>query len=176
MKSLIFPIFLMVLISACTQQPEANVCPEDAKLCPDGTSVGRVPPTCEFAACPVIETNETNETTEPPRLQGSTTFSGGISITLTSPVGGENWIKGSMQTISWNSVGIAHYQLWYTTDSSLQCEGGSWTLLQSHPYQPTSFNWDLPSISSNTFRVRIEGHDSGHGTLGYTCSGEFSIT
>jgi hypothetical protein len=27
-------------------------CVMDAKICPDGTSVGRVPPNCEFAACP----------------------------------------------------------------------------------------------------------------------------
>jgi|GEM_PF-5415898 len=27
-------------------------CTEEAKLCPDGSSVGRVPPRCEFAPCP----------------------------------------------------------------------------------------------------------------------------
>jgi hypothetical protein len=27
-------------------------CTEDAKICPDGTGVGRVPPSCEFAPCP----------------------------------------------------------------------------------------------------------------------------
>jgi hypothetical protein len=32
---------------------EQNVaCTEDAKLCPDGSAVGRVPPACEFAPCP----------------------------------------------------------------------------------------------------------------------------
>jgi hypothetical protein len=28
------------------------VCTLDVKLCPDGSSVGRVPPSCEFAPCP----------------------------------------------------------------------------------------------------------------------------
>ena len=28
------------------------VCTLEAKLCPDGSSVGRVPPSCEFAPCP----------------------------------------------------------------------------------------------------------------------------
>lgn len=28
------------------------VCTQEAKLCPDGTYVGRVPPSCEFATCP----------------------------------------------------------------------------------------------------------------------------
>ncbi len=36
-------------------QPESKdavACPMDAKVCPDGSSVGRVPPDCEFALCP----------------------------------------------------------------------------------------------------------------------------
>lgn len=28
------------------------MCPMDAKICPDGSAVGRVAPSCEFAACP----------------------------------------------------------------------------------------------------------------------------
>jgi hypothetical protein len=31
---------------------ENVVCTQDAKLCPDGSGVGRVPPSCEFARCP----------------------------------------------------------------------------------------------------------------------------
>lgn len=31
---------------------EPVFCTMDAKVCPDGSSVGRVPPTCEFAECP----------------------------------------------------------------------------------------------------------------------------
>ena len=30
----------------------AAICPQDAMLCPDGSSVGRTGPNCEFAACP----------------------------------------------------------------------------------------------------------------------------
>ncbi len=36
-------------------------CPMDAKVCPDGSSVGRVPPDCEFAKCPVVEESIENE-------------------------------------------------------------------------------------------------------------------
>ncbi len=42
-------------------EPGANLntaaCTLEAKVCPDGTSVGRVPPSCEFAACPGTNTN-----------------------------------------------------------------------------------------------------------------------
>jgi len=31
---------------------ENAVCTQDAKLCPDGSSVGRTGPNCEFAKCP----------------------------------------------------------------------------------------------------------------------------
>ncbi len=32
--------------------PGGVVCTKDAKLCPDGSSVGRTGPSCEFAPCP----------------------------------------------------------------------------------------------------------------------------
>ena len=32
--------------------PSTVACPEDAKVCPDGTTVSRVPPSCDFAPCP----------------------------------------------------------------------------------------------------------------------------
>ncbi len=38
--------------------PESLVaCTMDAKICPDGSSVGRVGPNCEFAACPDVVAN-----------------------------------------------------------------------------------------------------------------------
>lgn len=36
------------------QPPVKKACPMDAKMCPDGTSVGRTLPNCEFASCPEI--------------------------------------------------------------------------------------------------------------------------
>ncbi len=41
-------------------------CTEDARVCPDGSSVGRIPPACEFAACPTtpeITPNQPSNTT-----------------------------------------------------------------------------------------------------------------
>jgi len=37
-------------VAACTDV--ATVCTQDVKQCPDGSYVGRVPPSCEFAPCP----------------------------------------------------------------------------------------------------------------------------
>lgn len=35
--------------------PPSVSCTMDVKICPDGTAVGRVPPTCEFAPCPGVQ-------------------------------------------------------------------------------------------------------------------------
>lgn len=37
--------------------PEPVFCTQDAKQCPDGSYVGRTGPNCEFAVCPVQNTN-----------------------------------------------------------------------------------------------------------------------
>ena len=39
------------LASSCAGDPNA-ICTQEVKLCPDGSSVGRVPPFCSFAPCP----------------------------------------------------------------------------------------------------------------------------
>jgi hypothetical protein len=43
-----------------SQVPPANppvvACTMDAKICPDGSAVGRIPPSCQFAACPATQT------------------------------------------------------------------------------------------------------------------------
>lgn len=62
-------IFLIIvaafLLTACvpiTEKPVA--CTMEAKLCPDGSAVGRTGPNCEFAPCPKQNnTNENNTTT-----------------------------------------------------------------------------------------------------------------
>jgi len=69
-------VILLVFLVACTgveipgvpvedapeepEQPEAPApepvgCPEDAKICPDGTTVVRVAPECKFEECPEVE-------------------------------------------------------------------------------------------------------------------------
>lgn len=35
-----------------TPTPYGVACTEDAKICPDGSTVGRIQPNCEFAPCP----------------------------------------------------------------------------------------------------------------------------
>jgi PBP1b-binding outer membrane lipoprotein LpoB len=49
-KILIFSLFVIVIISGCSKiHPKA--CTEEAKICPDGSAVGRTGPNCEFTPC-----------------------------------------------------------------------------------------------------------------------------
>lgn len=61
MKELFLGVVLIVLIGVGgffyrntmeEHVPSPVACTEEARVCPDGSAVGRVSPTCEFAACP----------------------------------------------------------------------------------------------------------------------------
>ncbi len=54
-------IFVLVIILAFLYvvfQPKSQACTAEAKICPDGTAVGRTKPNCEFAPCPDVEINK----------------------------------------------------------------------------------------------------------------------
>jgi hypothetical protein len=53
-----------------------QVCTQEAKLCPDGSAVGRTGPNCEFTACPTSAATSTKLTTY---LGGQVT---GLNITI----------------------------------------------------------------------------------------------
>lgn len=45
-----------------SKTPKPKACTEEAKICPDGSSVGRTGPNCEFVPCPLLTPAEpTNE-------------------------------------------------------------------------------------------------------------------
>ena len=55
---------MLILTLGCTQQVppvnNATACTEEAKICPDGSAVGRTGPNCTFAPCPSIVGNDTD--------------------------------------------------------------------------------------------------------------------
>ena len=61
MKKIILLLFslMIIFIIGCNVKNKPIVCTQDAKLCPDGSSVGRIPPNCEFAECPATRENPT---------------------------------------------------------------------------------------------------------------------
>lgn len=59
-KKVLFTIFAVVLLGGVSflvwqnfsNKPEPISCTQEAKLCPDGSAVGRTGPNCEFTSCP----------------------------------------------------------------------------------------------------------------------------
>ncbi len=49
---IIVGLFAIVSDAVKTPAPGARACTDEARLCPDGSAVGRVGPNCEFAQCP----------------------------------------------------------------------------------------------------------------------------
>jgi len=49
---IIFVLMLGMLVFGCLESPGPVACTAEAKLCPDGSYVGRVPPDCGFSPCP----------------------------------------------------------------------------------------------------------------------------
>ena len=52
---LILAIAAIIALSSCAKQPNGVACTMEAKMCPDGSYVGRQGPNCEFAKCPKTE-------------------------------------------------------------------------------------------------------------------------
>lgn len=64
---LILAIIGLVFVSGCIQP---TACTEDARMCPDGSTVVREGPDCEFAACPTEELPKAPENMVNPMIAG----------------------------------------------------------------------------------------------------------
>ncbi len=83
---LVLVVIIGVRMSMQTQ-PEEIACTADAMMCPDGSSVGRVGPNCEFAACPSVP-----EEKEDPIVN---LFSPKADTMIASPIGITGKARGS---------------------------------------------------------------------------------
>ncbi len=61
MKLSVFVISILLIgliaLFGCTNENNVVACTEEAKICPDGSAVGRIGPNCEFADCPKLPKN-----------------------------------------------------------------------------------------------------------------------
>jgi hypothetical protein len=67
-------------VSEVLEQPEAVACTMEAKMCPDGSYVGRIGPRCEFAPCPLVTVPIDSTVTLEARI-GETVSAFGVVIT-----------------------------------------------------------------------------------------------
>jgi len=73
------------------------------------------------------------------------------SVQLNTPNGGEIWIAGTQQNITWTSVSIDSVKLEYSTNN-----GNTWTTItQSTTASNSPYAWTLPNVGHKNYIVRI---------------------
>jgi photosystem II stability/assembly factor-like uncharacterized protein len=90
-------------------------------------------------------------------------------ITILSPIGGETWVYGTTQTISWSRVGastLVVIQLNRTYPS------GTWVTLATT--SALSFSWSVTSPATSNARIRV--YFSSYPSDGDTCDASFTIS
>jgi hypothetical protein len=81
------------------------------------------------------------------------------SLMLVSPNGGEVWVSGSSQTITWTSELVTNTKLEYTTNN-----GSDWLeIIASTPATSGSYIWQIPNTTSTETKVKIS--DVSNATL-----------
>jgi hypothetical protein len=93
------------------------------------------------------------------------------SLTVTVPNGGETWIVGATQTITWTKTGtLADVKLEYSTDGGVTYPN---LIAASTPASNLSYAWTVPDAISTTARVRITLNADA--TVTDASNGDFSI-
>jgi len=78
-------------------------------------------------------------------------------LTTTSPNGGESWLGGSSQNITWTTTGtIANVKIEYSTNG-----GSSYTTIVASIANTGTFAWTVPNTASANCLVRISEAASG---------------
>jgi hypothetical protein len=73
------------------------------------------------------------------------------SIKVIYPNGGERWIAGSTQNITWEAEGIQNIKIEYTTNS-----GVTWDTVAASAPNTKAYAWNsIPSISSDNCKIKV---------------------
>ena len=133
MKYIIYIVLAIIVIGAAfTVIKSQNVvvpinsvaCTQEAKLCPDGSAVGRVGPMCEFSACPGLFPTSSTTSSDLIRVvspQSGATISS--PVTITGEARGTWYFEASFPIVivDWDGkiIGTGHAQAngdWMTTE------------------------------------------------------------
>ncbi len=89
---------------------------------------------------------------------------------LLSPNGGENWLVGSTQNITWTSSGVTNVKIENTTNN-----GTTWTqIIASVAATPASYSWTVPNTPSTNCKVRIS--DASNASVTDVSNNVFTIS
>jgi endonuclease/exonuclease/phosphatase family metal-dependent hydrolase len=91
------------------------------------------------------------------------------SVTVTSPNGGESFVGGSTQNITWTASGVTNVKLEYTLT------GSTWSVITSSTAASAgSYAWTVPSSATTTAQVRVS--DAANSAITDTSNAAFTIT
>jgi hypothetical protein len=89
-------------------------------------------------------------------------------ITITSPVGGENWMNCNQYNITWTAAGTSGlYKIEYSTDG-----GSTYSTLTT---SSTSYLWTIPNTVSNSSNCFVRVSDAGNLSITSKNASPFSI-
>ncbi len=95
------------------------------------------------------------------------------SLWITSPNGGETWVVGATNNITWTKFGsIANVELRYSTDGGSTYPVGN-IIIASTPAAGLSYSWTIPDAIGNQLRVKIA--DTGDVTVYAASAANFGI-
>lgn len=99
------------------------------------------------------------------------TSTGTPSVTVLTPNGGESWIAGSAQTITWGTGGLGG-----TVSIAINRDypGGTWETLAASTANDGSYGWTVTSPTTTTARIRITSVETPAATD--VSNANFSIT
>jgi endonuclease/exonuclease/phosphatase family metal-dependent hydrolase len=91
------------------------------------------------------------------------------SVTVGSPNGGESWVGGSSQSITWTASSVSNVKLEYTTD------GSTWNLISaSTPASAGSYSWVVPNTATTAAKVRVS--DAANISITDSSDAAFTLT
>ncbi len=92
------------------------------------------------------------------------------TLTLTKPNGGEQWLIGSVQAITWaDNSGLNSVKIELSTNG-----GATYSIIAANAPNNGSYAWAVPNSPSSTCRIRIS--DPADGNPVDTGNGDFTIT
>ncbi|MBT4482175.1 MAG: DUF5050 domain-containing protein, partial [Candidatus Latescibacteria bacterium] len=79
------------------------------------------------------------------------TIASAVSLTLTSPNGGESWEASTQQNITWTHVNMDRVMIQFSSD-----DGESWDIIvENYDANAGSFSWTVPNINSSECLIKI---------------------
>lgn len=72
------------------------------------------------------------------------------SVSISRPVGGEEWQSGTTENLTWNSVGVSNVKIEFTSNNGL-----TWNTVQPNYLNSGSYSWTVPDVASSLCKIKI---------------------